>query len=80
MKKGGHQIFGSYRRDFFLARFTQRPVLQEKGPPQGRGSYENNNKNEPKRNFNERRNPEGALVLFVRHVRMANGDGCRVLK
>ena len=37
MKKGGH--FGSYRRDFFLAGITQRPVLQEKGPPQGRGSY-----------------------------------------
>ena len=26
-------------QDFFLAGITQRPVLQEKGPPQGRGSY-----------------------------------------
>ena len=30
--------FGSYRKDFFLAGITQRPVLQEKGSPQGRGS------------------------------------------
>ena len=29
MKKGGH--FGSYRRDFFLAGITQRPVLQAHG-------------------------------------------------
>ena len=25
---------------FFFSGITQRPVLQEKGPPQGRGSYE----------------------------------------
>ena len=36
-------VFGPYLRIFFSG-ITQRPVLQEKGPPQGRGSYKKREK------------------------------------
>ena len=37
-------VFGPYLRIFFSG-ITQRPVLQEKGPPQGQGSYETTTNN-----------------------------------